>query len=1379
MTSVLDHAKTKGMWAGALTPTKIPDLRGAVIELYVPEGSEAGDVPASTRAASEAGDGFSEAGDGFSEAGDGFSERGDGFDAGGFDADEVGCGASEVGSAADDLRAHGVHRPGSHPASHPASYPASHPASYPASEGASSVFTSGRPAQKERVRIVALELPHTPALLKAFDEIIVNATDHAKAQEGAGKRDRVTEIAVEFDPASGRVTVYNDGPGIPVRPHASASEKYGRLVYTVEVSFSEFLAGTNIVKDPSSVKGGINGLGAKIANAHSVWFEVETCTASGPYYAQVWRNRLEERGEPVVVADLARLAPAQRAPHTRVTFLPAYEALGYRLAGGRLPAAERAELEAWLLLRAHLAAAYMGPAVRVTYNGRLCQTTSAAGLAPLMAGERFSVLAAAAKARESPYREHPWQVAVVLLPAGEKGSKRVAMQTLGVVNGVVSCAGSHVSHFRSALSAAVDERLKKATRSKDESKISTSEALAGVYIVLVGAVPGADWSGQRKDELQLPAKAMDRYELPKAFLQKASSAIVERLLLAADTRAKRQETPDKYYPAKYAGTAKRAGTVLLAAEGDSAITFLTAGLGPSGGKGSEPGSPTRDWCGIISLQGVVMNAARQVTALPLKGGGATLVRSAGLTKNERLTALATAMGLRYDCAYTTPAELASLRYGQLVLCVDQDLDGIGKIAALVLVWVNTFWPALLAAGRVGRLYTPLIRAWPLRKADGPPAEFYYNSEFQAWLEASPARAKTHEAKYYKGLATHTERDVRAMFAPAAWKANLYTYTYDADAPRLFGVHFGGDPALRRAALATPVQYPSLADADAMRAARRVPIGAVQLAVDTKAYKLDAICRQIPGVADGLNPSRRKIVAGAFIRFAGERADKEIKVFQLGGAVADRVFYHHGDASLNATITYMAQSFLGARRFPYLIGEGQFGNRHGGRTGSAGSPRYIQVRLSPLAAAAFPPDDRWHLEYVFEDGQRAEPAFFVPVLPMAVLESNSNVSEGWQHKSVARDPAAVCRVVAALLAGDAGLLRALDAVAQGLAETGGVPSAAAEAIAAAEPLWPLPPNTAGYQSEVRTVRGQVCSVGVYRWDEAAYTVAILDLPIGVATAAYVTALGGEPGKEASRSARKPSPRGKSKADARAADRAERARKGERAAYVAAVDDYSSGERVDIRVTLVPGALQAVLAKYGSDELDPFEDLLMLAKPLTPALCYYGPRGNVLELGRSYLAAILIWAAERRELYRKRLVRERVVAQFKALEARFVARYIDEASAIDISAAADEALGEAALAARGYPRINSALLHQPKFTPNDELERAITAPPAASFSYILNLRARDLVGTARTARLAALAGFEDRLAHVDALLREAPFAGASLWRDEARALCKVAGIPDVFS
>ena len=62
-----------------------------------------------------------------------------------------------------------------------------------------------------------------------------------------------------------------------------------------------------------------------------------------------------------------------------------------------------------------------------------------------------------------------------------------------------------------------------------------------------------------------------------------------------------------------------------------------------------------------------------------------------------------------------------------------------------------------------------------------------------------------------------------------------------------------------------------------------------------------LIRSIPSAIDGLKPSQRKVIFGALRKGGGE-----VKVAQLAGYVAENTAYHHGEASLLATIVKLAQ-----------------------------------------------------------------------------------------------------------------------------------------------------------------------------------------------------------------------------------------------------------------------------------------------------------------------------------------------------------------------------------------------------------------------------------------------------------------------------------------
>lgn len=235
-----------------------------------------------------------------------------------------------------------------------------------------------------------------------------------------------------------------------------------------------------------------------------------------------------------------------------------------------------------------------------------------------------------------------------------------------------------------------------------------------------------------------------------------------------------------------------------------------------------------------------------------------------------------------------------------------------------------------------------------------------------------------------------------------------------------------------------------------------------LQIETKLYQLDNVERKILHNIDGLNPSRRKCLAGSRSKFRSSNA--ECKVFQLGGYITEHMHYHHGDMSLSQTLIGMAQTFIGSRTFPMLQGLGMFGTRQlGGK--DAGNPRYISANLNKeFVNALYPPDDDYILNYKFEDGERAEPAYFVPVVPFAIMEDNCLPGHGWKIEVYGRDHKEVIYNVKALITN--------------------------------KEIKPMNMKTWNFNGKIfRNTDGKMLSVGNYTYNSDTKTVHITELPHG--------------------------------------------------------------------------------------------------------------------------------------------------------------------------------------------------------------------------------------------------------------------------------------------
>jgi DNA topoisomerase-2 len=68
-----------------------------------------------------------------------------------------------------------------------------------------------------------------------------------------------------------------------------------------------------------------------------------------------------------------------------------------------------------------------------------------------------------------------------------------------------------------------------------------------------------------------------------------------------------------------------------------------------------------------------------------------------------------------------------------------------------------------------------------------------------------------------------------------------------------------------------------------------------------------------------------------------------------------------------------------------------------------SARYIFTRLEKIARAIFHPDDDPLLNYLNDDGLSIEPEYFMPVLPMVLVNGSEGIGTGWSCTIQNHDP----------------------------------------------------------------------------------------------------------------------------------------------------------------------------------------------------------------------------------------------------------------------------------------------------------------------------------------------------------------------------------------
>lgn len=176
----------------------------------------------------------------------------------------------------------------------------------------------------------------------------------------------------------------------------------------------------------------------------------------------------------------------------------------------------------------------------------------------------------------------------------------------------------------------------------------------------------------------------------------------------------------------------------------------------------------------------------------------------------------------------------------------------------------------------------------------------------------------------------------------------------------------------------------------------------------KLYSAHSNIRAIPFLGDGMKISHRKALYGMLSR--GENADKDT-VERLAAYCASETDYHHGTFSMENTIVGLAQNFAGANNIPLIQGIGQFGTRIDKNPASS---RYIKAKLSENFRKLFKKEDDIILEYHYSNNIKIEPKYFIPILPVCLINGTEGMGTGHSTFIMGYNPDDIKKSILALL-----------------------------------------------------------------------------------------------------------------------------------------------------------------------------------------------------------------------------------------------------------------------------------------------------------------------------------------------------------------------------
>ena len=830
-------------------------------------------------------------------------------------------------------------------------------------------------------KIIKENINFTPGFLKIVDELLVNARD-------ASVNDKSCDtIKVEYNIEEGYISVWNNGDkGIPIEEHP----EHKMLVPTM--IFGELLTSSNYNDDEERTTGGRNGYGSKLANIFSTKFIIEIVDAKRhKKFIQIWKENMSIAEEAIISKN------KNEKSYVKVTCYPDFARFKIKnLNNDHLKLCHRRVIDI---------AGVTDGKLKVYFNDKKVETNTFKSYVELYYKE------------EEIYYDlgDRWSIACLYKPDG-------GGEVISFVNSISTYrGGTHCNHvIDNIIKILINDYIKK----KDKDiKVTPALLKENLIFFINSTIINPAFSSQTKDTLTTKVdKFGSKYEPSQAFLKKlAKCGIVEQIiqLIKFKENSNLKKTDGKKQlkltgipkleDANKSGTKESYKCTLILTEGDSAKAFAMAGLGIIG----------RDYFGVFPLKGKLLNV-REATVKQL-------------SDNEEINNLKKIVGLRMGVNYLVDDNFNQLRYGRILILTDQDVDG-SHIKGLFMNFVHCTWPSLLERQNfITSLSTPIVKAFK-----GKHVKIFYNlAEYDDWKESDDA--KGYKTKYYKGLGTSTSDEAKDYFVDIEDK--LINYFWQNVNQELNKEELNEDESNEDESNEDKLNEEELNEdelnkdelnkkelnKDKLNKGKIHPDNnAITLAFekhraddrkkwlmlydkneiikyenkkvsysdfihyDFKHFSIDDNKRSLPSILDGLKPSQRKILYGAFLR--GLDKD-EVKVSQLAGFVSDKAAYHHGEMSLNGAIIGMAQNFVGSNNINILKPNGQFGTiLRGGK--DAASPRYIWTKFEDLTTKIFMVDDEPILKKQHDDGMPIEPETYAPIIPMILINGTKGIGTGF-------------------------------------------------------------------------------------------------------------------------------------------------------------------------------------------------------------------------------------------------------------------------------------------------------------------------------------------------------------------------------------------------
>lgn len=797
---------------------------------------------------------------------------------------------------------------------------------------------------------------------RIFIEIIANACD---AMNKSIKH-KVLPGNIVINMTDNEITVKNTGIPIPVVIH----KKSGK--YVPELVFSTMRAGSNFGKKRHG--GGSHGLGAKLCNIFSRRFEVTVLDAKNKKsYHQVWYDNMSQTDGPKI----KKYKGDEQS--VTVSYIADFKRFGYKH--------EVYPKEAVGIIRRLAADASFTCKSIVEFNREEMNYASIIDYSSLYTNvdvkNKFIYYEWPTKANDivvdkktgvqySKSNLYVPNVELMVIDAPGNGFFVSMCNSIMNIEG-----GKHIDAVCTTIGNILNDAMSKKTddaNDKKKRKGNIAKSIRNHIQVIVNVrVVDPTWNGQTKTQLK-SFKTKDgkrgefKFNLGEDIIKKVQKwdlnkainiAIKSDLILQGIREAKKMDKSKfKGEDAAWAGTAKSDQCTLIFFEGDSAMGYSQCI------RTAHPNGTNQ--LGLFALKGKIANAIKKNSM-------------DALMKVDLFKQIISILGLE-DLDYTIESNRKKLRYGNILIMPDADIDGL-HITILLISFFAYFFPTIIRANIIDFWKTKIVRVTKGKKE----ILFYSEFEYEEWKKETPDWQKWH-AEYFKGLGSTNVEDAKKDF----------------DNP--FIVNFKCDRrAFAHIIMSMSKNYTDMRKDWIMTfddtVSPQVLKNNVQLITnfindEVRRYSKHTLVRHI-AARDGFKDGSRKAIFAAIKKwnwYTNANKKNKLRVDVFSGYLISEAQYHHADPS--KIVMGMAQTFVGSNNINLFVPDGQFGTRtRGGKDMAA--PRYPftypSIMMKYLIRKEFAPI----LIHKYEDGQYVEPERYYPVLPLILINGMDGVASGWK------------------------------------------------------------------------------------------------------------------------------------------------------------------------------------------------------------------------------------------------------------------------------------------------------------------------------------------------------------------------------------------------